>query len=119
MDRDGDHHWWRASDVPEILPAGDVVLREPREGWSPGFYEAVLQQYFMVSGSYPRTARMHPRTGLRVAPAVGVLPVWWPIPEVRRHSAPTRIILSDDAPQLPEAGEDGGVGNGSDGVPGV
>ena len=110
---------WRPADPLAIPPSGDTVIREPREGWSPGFYEAVLQQYFMVRGSYPRTARMHPRTVLRVAPAVGVLPVWWPIPEVRRHSAPAGIILSDDAPQRPEAGEDGGVGNGSDGVPGV
>ena len=50
---------WRPADPLAILPSGDTVIREPREGWSPGFYEAVLQQYVAVRGSYPRTARMH------------------------------------------------------------
>ncbi len=96
-------HWlWRPEDKPEISPAGDVVIREPRAGWSPGFYEAVLQHYFAVRGTYPRTARMHPSTALAVAPADRVAPAWWPVYEVRRHYAPARIILSDDAPQLSE-----------------
>src|SRR5215213_958685 len=70
---------WRPAHALEILPAGDVVIREPREGWSPRFYEAVLQRYFAVRGAYPRTARMHPSTALAVAPADRVAPVWWPI----------------------------------------
>ena len=45
-------------------------------------------------------ARMHPSTALAVAPREGVLPEWWPIYEIRRHYAPTRIILSDDVPLL-------------------
>ena len=83
----------------EILPASDVVIRERREGWSLAFYTAVLRHYFAVRGAYPRTARMHPSTVLAIAPMEGVLPVSWPILEVRRHDAPARIILSDDEPQ--------------------
>ena len=93
---------WLAGEVPQIPLAGDVVVREPREGWSHGFYEAVLQHYCSVRGAYPRTARIHPGTVLAVAPMDGLLPVWWPVSEVRRHYAPARIILSDDAPQLLE-----------------
>jgi hypothetical protein len=48
---------------------------------------------------------MHPSTTLAVAPTEGVLPVSWPILEVRRHYAPARIILSDDAPQVLEEGK--------------
>ena len=90
---------WHPADKPEIPPSGDVVIREPREGWSLAFDSAVLRQYFAVRGAYPRTARMHPSTVLTLAPAEGVLPVSWPILEVRRHYAPARIILSDDEPQ--------------------
>ena len=100
-----DKYWFwmrRAIDALEIPPVGDVVLREPREGWSPTFYEAVLQHYFSVRGAYPRTARIHPSTMLAVAPEDGLLPVWWPVYEVRRHYAPARIILSDDEPQISE-----------------
>jgi hypothetical protein len=93
---------WRPEEKPEILPAGDVVIREPKEGWSPAFYESVLQHYFAVRGTHPRTARMHPSTALAMAPADSVAPVWWPIYEVRRHYAPARIILSDDSPQVLE-----------------
>src|SRR3954464_11742112 len=93
---------WRAADEMGIPPGGDVVIRESREGWSLAFYTAVLRQYFAVRGAYPRTARMHPSTVLAIAPTEGVLPVSWPILEVRRHYAPARIILSDDAPLLPE-----------------
>jgi hypothetical protein len=92
----------RGEDKPEIPPSGDVVIREPKEGWSRAFYEAVLREYFAVRGTYPRTARMHPSTVLAVAPADSVAPVWWPIYEVRRHYAPARIILSDDPPQVME-----------------
>ena len=92
----------RAAEELQILPTGDVVVREPREGWSLAFYTAVLRQYFAVRGAYPRTARMHPSTVLAIAPTDGVLPVSWPILEVRRHYAPTRIILTDDPPQMPE-----------------
>jgi len=79
---------WRPADALEIPPAGDVVIREPHEGWSQGFYEAVVQHYFSVRGTYPRTARMHPSTALAVAPSDRASPVWWPIYEVRRHYAP-------------------------------
>ena len=82
-------------------PTGDVVLREPHEGWSPGFYAMALGQYFAVRGSYPRTARMHPSTALAVAPADRAAPLEWPIYELRRHYAPARIILTDDEPQPP------------------
>jgi hypothetical protein len=92
----------RREDALEIPPAGDVVVREPKEGWSPTFYEAVLQRYFAVRGVYPRTARMHPSTALAVAPAERAAPVWWPVYEIRRHYAPTRIILSDDPSQISE-----------------
>jgi hypothetical protein len=98
----GKRRAWRAWEEPEIPLAGDVVLREPREGWSHGFYEAVLHHYVSVRGAYPRTARIHPSTVLAVAPEDGLLPVWWPVFEVRRHYAPTRIILSDDAPLMQE-----------------
>jgi len=83
-------------------PAGDVVIREPGEGWSRAFYEAVLAHYFAVRGTYPRTARMHPSTALALAPAERVAPVWWPIYEVRRHYVPAHIILTDDPPQVAE-----------------
>jgi hypothetical protein len=96
---------WQPADAREIPASGDVVVRAPKEGWSPGFYTAVLQHCFSVRGAYPRTARMHPSTALAVAPTDGVLPVWWPVSEVRRHYAPARIILSDDAPQLLESRE--------------
>ena len=86
----------------EIPPSGDVVIREPREGWSRDVYEAALRHYVLVRGAYPRTARMHPSTALAVAPTEGVLPEEWPIYEIRRHYAPARIILSDDELQLPE-----------------
>jgi hypothetical protein len=93
---------WERADTPEIPPAGDVVIREPKEGWSQGFYEAVLQHYVSVRGTYPRTARMHPSTVLAVAPADRVSPVGWPVYEIRRHYAPARIVLSDDPPQVLE-----------------
>jgi hypothetical protein len=98
-DRDNDS-LWRPADAVQILPTGDVVVREPREGWSLACYTAVLRHYFAVRGAYPRTARMHPSTVLAIAPTEGVLPMSWPIPEVRRHYAPARIILSDDTPQV-------------------
>src|SRR5215203_4956257 len=93
---------WRPAEEPEIPATGDVVIREPKEGWSRAFYEAVLQHYFAVRGAYPRTTRMHPSTALAVAPADRVAPAWWPVSEVRRHYAPARIILSDDDPHLSE-----------------
>jgi hypothetical protein len=102
MTEGDEHRLWRAPGALEILPTGDVVIREPREGWSLAFYTAVLRQYFAVRGANPRAARMHPSTVLAIAPTEGVLPVSWPILEVRRHAAPARIILSDDAPLLPE-----------------
>jgi hypothetical protein len=102
MDRDKHHRLWRPRDPLAILPAGDAVIREPPEGWSRGFYEAVLQQYVVVRGAYPRTARMHPSTALAVVPADRVIPREWPIYEIRRHYPPARIILTDDEPQLPE-----------------
>jgi hypothetical protein len=99
----GTKNYWfwmrRLEDKLKILPSGDVVVREPPEGWSRAFYEAVLQHFFAVQGTYPRTARMHPSTVLAVAPAESMAPVWWPIYEVRRHYAPARIILTDDPPQ--------------------
>jgi hypothetical protein len=101
----GKNYWFwmrRLEDTLVIPPTGDVVVREPREGWSPGFYEAVLQRYVAVRGTSPQTARMHPSTALAVAPAERVAPVSWPSYEIRRHYAPARIILSDDAPQPPE-----------------
>src|SRR5215207_3267293 len=91
---------WEAE--PEIPPSGEVVIREPKEGWSRDFYEAVLREYFAVRGAYPRTARLHPSTVLAVAPADSVSPLWWPVYEVRRHYAPARIILSNDPPQVME-----------------
>jgi hypothetical protein len=100
------HHdwfWFRraadAADAVEIPPTGDVVIREPQEVWSLASYTAVLRHYFAVRGAYPRTARMHPSTVLAIAPTEGLLPVSWPILEVRRHYAPAGIILSDDEPQ--------------------
>jgi hypothetical protein len=99
----GYNDWlWRRAVERQILHSGDVVIREPRDGWSLAFYTAVLRHYFGVRGAYPRTARMHPSTVLAIAPTEGVLPVSWPILEVRRHYAPARIILSDDEPLLPE-----------------
>jgi hypothetical protein len=101
--RESNNYWLqRPVDALEIPPTGDVVIREPREGWSLAFYTAVLRQYFVVRGAYPRTARMHPSTVLAIAPTEGVLPESWPILEVRRHYAPARIILSDDESLLPE-----------------
>ena len=78
-------HGWRPADHLEIPPSGDVVLREPREGWSPAAYAAAVQHYFLVPGAYPRTARMHPSTAIAVAPADRVTPLGWPVYEVRRH----------------------------------
>ena len=69
MTEGNEHRIWRAPGELEILPTGDVVIREPREGWSLAFYTAVLRQYFAVRGAYPRTARMHPSTVLAIAPA--------------------------------------------------
>ena len=60
---------------------------------------------------YPRTARMHPSTALAVASTERVAPVWWPVYEIRRHYAPARIVLSDDAPQVPGSGKEGGPSN--------
>src|SRR3954465_12942161 len=79
---------WRPAGDVQTPPTGDVVIREPREGWSPAFYRTGLGQYFAGRGAYPRTARMHPSTALAVAPAEGVIPEWWPIYEIRRHYAP-------------------------------
>ena len=93
--------WWPPK-PREIPPSGDVEVREPKEGWSHAFYEATLREYFAVRGAYPRTARMHPSTALAIAPADRAAPVWWPVYEIRRHYAPARIVLSDDAPQAPE-----------------
>ena len=93
---------WQPTAAREIPRAGDVVVREPREGWSHGFYEAVVRHYFAVRGTYPRAARMHPSTALAVAPTESAAPVWWPVYDIRRYYAPTRIILSDAEPQLPE-----------------
>jgi hypothetical protein len=93
---------WQRADEPAIPPSGDIVIREPKEGWSRAFYEAVVRQYLAVRGTSPRTARMHPSTALAVTPTEGVLPGWWPVYEIRRRYAPTRIILSDNAPQFSE-----------------
>jgi hypothetical protein len=90
---------WRSADELEIPPVGDVVLREPREGWSPEAYQTAVQRYVVARGAYPRTARMHPSTAIVVAPTDRVAPMEWPVYEVRRHYAPARIILSDDEPQ--------------------
>jgi hypothetical protein len=105
----GNYWFWmrRLEDKLQIPPSGDVVIREPKEGWSRAFYEAVLQHYFSVRGVYPRTARMHPSTALAVAPADRAAPVWWPVYDIRRYYAPARIVLSDDAPQAPNEGEEG------------
>ena len=84
------------------LPTGDVVIREPTEGWSRAFYEVVVRRSLAVRGACPRTARMYPSTVLAVTPTQGVLPGWWPIHEIRRHFAPPRIVLSDGAPQVLE-----------------
>ena len=84
---------WPPADEVAIPPVGDVVIREPKEGWSHDFYEAVVQRYFAVRGAYPRTARMHPSTVLAIAPTEGVLPVSWPILEVRR-TTPRRASSS-------------------------
>ena len=100
-----DTYWFgmrRPEDRLKIPPSGDVVIREPKDGWSRAVYEAVLQHYFSVRGTYPRTARMHPSTVLAVAPADSVVPLWWPVYEVRRHYAPARIILTDDPPAFLE-----------------
>ena len=102
MHREQDNYWQRASERPKILPVGDVVLRVPRDGWSYRSYAMAAQQYFFVRGAYPRTARMHPSTATAVVPGDRVVPPEWPIYEVRRHYAPARIILSDDASLLPE-----------------
>ncbi len=102
MTRDDERRLWRAVNDVQIPPAGDVVIREPHEGWSLTFYTAVLRHYFAVRGSYPRTVRMHPSTLLAIAPTARVHPASWPILEVRRHYAPARIILSDEEPQLLE-----------------
>jgi hypothetical protein len=96
MDRANGWEW------PEIPPSGDVVIQEPAEGWSRAVYETAVRRYLVARGSYPRTARLHPDTLLAVAPTADLLPVWWPIHEVRHHYAPERIILSDDVPHLPE-----------------
>jgi len=49
--RDRSNDWlWRPADVVQMLLTGDVVIREPRAGWSPAFYEAVLKHYFAVRG---------------------------------------------------------------------
>jgi hypothetical protein len=93
---------WQPAAAREIPPAGDVVVREPKEGWSHAFYAAVVLHYFAVRGAYPRTARMHPSTALAVAPAERAAPVWWPVYDIRRHYASTRIILTEDAPQRPD-----------------
>jgi hypothetical protein len=103
------NNWlWRPMGQLEIPPAGDAVIREPKEGWSHAFYDSVLQEYVAVRGTYPRTARMHPSTALAVAPAEKIAPLWWPVSEIRRHYAPARIVLSDEAPQVPSSGNEGG-----------
>src|SRR5829696_8178998 len=81
MEREPDHQW-RASDAPEILPSGDVVLREPQEGWLHRSYATAPGQSVVVRGAYPRTARMHPSTAIAVAPADRVIPLEWPISKV-------------------------------------
>ena len=96
MDSENGQEW------PEIPPSGDVVIQEPPDGWSRAVYETAVVRYLEARGTYPRIARIHPNTLLAVAPTSGLLPVWWPIHEVRQHYAPERIILSDDVPQLPE-----------------
>ena len=55
MPKQNDWFWLRrsghAAKAVEISPAGDVVIREPKEGWSPTFYEAVVQHYFSFRGT--------------------------------------------------------------------
>ena len=102
MERAQDNYWQRVTERPEILPSGDVTLREPREGWTYRSYAMAVEHYFFVRGTYPRTARMHPSTVRAVVPTDRVVPPEWPIYEVRRYYAPARIILSDDEPLLPE-----------------
>jgi hypothetical protein len=102
MAKRNERHLWRPAGEVQISATGDVVVREPKEGWSPAFYQAVLAQYLAARGAYPRTARMHPSTALAVAPADRAAPEWWPIYEIRRHYAPARIILSEEAPEFLE-----------------
>jgi hypothetical protein len=40
----------RGEDEPEIPPSSEVVIREPKAGWSRAFYEAVPTHYFAVRG---------------------------------------------------------------------
>ncbi len=68
-------HVWRPRDPLEIPPSGDVVIREPREGWSREFYKLVLLRYFVARGVYPRTARMHPSTERAITPTDVLQPV--------------------------------------------
>jgi hypothetical protein len=69
--------------------AGEAMTRK-----HPDRYNAWMWQ--------PAEARMHPSTALAVAPADRVAPVWWPVYDIRRHYASTRIVLSDDEPRVPE-----------------
>jgi hypothetical protein len=52
MPKQNDWFWMRRSgdamDALEIPPTGDVVIREPQEGWSRAFYEAVVRRYLAV-----------------------------------------------------------------------
>ena len=48
-----DSYWFgmrRVEDTLKIPPSGDAVIREPKDGWSRAFHEAVVQHYFSVRG---------------------------------------------------------------------
>jgi hypothetical protein len=88
---------WGAEHMPGIGSSGDATIRKPQAGWSFAFYEAVIQQYRMARGHYPRTAKMHPSTAVAIASRSR--PRQWPTPEVRTAYPLDSITLTDDAPQ--------------------
>jgi hypothetical protein len=85
---------WGAEDIPEMDPSGDVVIGKPPSGWSFAFYEAVVQQYRLTRGHYPRTARMHRSTAIAIASRSH--PAQWPAHELRAATPVNRITLTDD-----------------------
>jgi hypothetical protein len=85
-----------ASPYPDPFPPeGDVIIRKPKEGWSPEFYEECLAIFRIHRGHLPRSVRLRLSTAQQIMP-IGLLPPGWPTSKPNRHHDPDTITLSED-----------------------
>lgn len=73
----------------------DVIIRKPKEGWSPEFYEKCLRVFRFHRGHLPRSVRLRLSTAQQIMP-IGLVPPGWPTSKPNRQHDPDTITLSED-----------------------